>query len=169
VTQQDPNGQGDAMLNPRGQFQATSGVYRLRGQSSGQWYIKSASYGTTNLLTDRLVLAPGAGGEPIRVMVSNLSGGVSGTVLANGKASAGVVYLIARDASLTPIQTQRTNSGTYSMKLPPGSYTVVAFAHAFTGDLRDSAVVNKLTGTQSVDITAGGAATADLTVQPEVQ
>jgi hypothetical protein len=161
---------GEVMLNTRADqpslFQASTGTYRLHGQNSGTWYVRSATYGTTDLLTDHLVVAPGSGGQAIRIIASNQSGKVSGAVLMNGAASSGFIYLIAHQPSLTPVRMVRAANGTYSSNLPPGTYTLVAFDRSFPGDLTDPEVVSKLTGAQIAQVTDGGAATADLTVQP---
>ncbi|ADW68890.1 carboxypeptidase-like regulatory domain-containing protein [Granulicella tundricola] len=171
VGARDQPGQGDIVLNSRadqpGQFQAASGSYRLRAQASGSWYIKAASYGSSDLLSGRLVVAAGADGETIRVVVSNLVGQLSGSLLADGKAVPGVVYLIAHEPGMTPVRSLRAGSGTYKTSLPPGTYTAIAFSQSFTGDLRDPTVVAKLSGAQNIDVTPAGAAALDLTIQPQ--
>ena len=97
--QADPE-RGDSTLRPttrRDQtfvFTAPPGSYRLQGRSTGEWYIKSASYGDTDLLQDALVVVPGSAGTPIRVTVSNVTGSLQGTVNLNGSPSACWVYLI---------------------------------------------------------------------------
>ena len=143
---------------------ATPGTYRLRGQANGSWYIKSASYGTTDLLTQRLTVAPGSGGEPIRIVAANDLGQVTGTVTGLTAGARAVIYLLARDPSLSAVRSFRSNSdGTYSAKLPPGGYTAVALDDSYSGSLSDPQVLAKVAaGATAVAVTSAGQATADL-------
>ena len=83
--QPDPE-RGDSTLRPmvrRDQsfvFTAPPGSYRLQSRSMGVWYIKSASYGDADLLQHELVVVPGAAGTSIRLVVSNQTGSLQGTV-----------------------------------------------------------------------------------------
>ena len=96
-TDSDP-GYSSVGLLPRANqtfsFLAPPGNYRLGGRNTGAWYIKSASYGDSDLLEQELVVAPGASGTPIRVAVSNQTGSLQGAVHLNGNPVAGWVYLI---------------------------------------------------------------------------
>ena len=121
-------------------FQAGSGSYRLQGSNGGPWFVERATYGTTDLLTQSLTVSSGAGGETIQVLASSGFGQLGGTVRRNGVGVMGFVYFFPHEPSLTPVYlTQSNASGAYSHRLPPGSYTVVAFEHRFAGNLRDVA------------------------------
>ncbi len=65
-------------------FSTPPGTYRLQGRNTGMWYIKSATYGDSDLLLNSLVVVPGAAGSPIRIVVSNQTGSLQGTVNVNG-------------------------------------------------------------------------------------
>ncbi len=102
-------------------FTAAPGRYRLQGRSTGTWYIKSASYGDSDLLKDDLVVVPGASGTPIRVVVSNVTGGLQGTVNLGGNPASCWVYLIPTSPNAQAVIGLRSNTtGAYSSPhLPP--------------------------------------------------
>ena len=52
----------------------------MQGRDTGLWYIKSATYGASDLLQQELVVVPGAGGTLIRIAVSNQTGALQGVV-----------------------------------------------------------------------------------------
>src|SRR5260370_27945205 len=105
--QLDPE-RGDSSLRPttrRDQsfvFTAPPGSYRLQSRNTGVWYIKSASYGDSDLLQQELVVWPGAAGTPIRLVVSNQTGSLQGTVNLNGSPAACWGYLISTGANTHP-------------------------------------------------------------------
>ncbi len=63
-------------------FTVPPGSYRLRARGNGAWYIKSASYGASDLLRQDLTMGPGVGGMPIRITVSNQTGECPGRLQA---------------------------------------------------------------------------------------
>jgi hypothetical protein len=145
---------------------AGAGLYRLASQSGGQWFVERATYGSTDLLKSNLTVAVGSGTDTIRVVVSNATGQVTGTVRQRGAPARGFVYLVPHDPGLTPVfTTQIANDGTYQSRVPPGSYMVVAFDHRFPGDLKDPEVAGKLAGGGSTQVTAGAKASLDLELQ----
>ncbi len=76
-------------------FTAAPGSYRLQGRDTGTWYIKSATYGASDLLQQDLVVVPGSAGTPIRVTVSNQMASLQGTVNLHGNPASCWIYLIA--------------------------------------------------------------------------
>ena len=111
-------------------FSASPGSYRLRARNiGGSWYIKSVSDGTSDLLQQGVVVAPGSSGTPILVTVSNQTASVQGTCKLSGVPAACWVYLIPTTPSATTVFPQRSNEqGIYNYAhLPPGSYQVIAF------------------------------------------
>jgi hypothetical protein len=148
-------------------FQAGAGRYRLAVQGGGGgWYVEKATYGTTDLLRQSLTVASGAGGEAIRVVVSNATGQVTGTIRRRGTASAGWVYLMPHEPSLTSVYTARAAAdGTYTRTVPPGTYSVIAFDHRFAGNLGDPDTFARLQGGGTTQVTAGAKAALDLELQ----
>ena len=56
------------------------GRYSARIDPNGPWYVASAEYGQTNLLTDDLVITAGAPAQELRITVRNDSAEIAGTV-----------------------------------------------------------------------------------------
>lgn len=103
------------------------------------WYVASAEYGQTNLLTDDLVLAPGAPPGSLNIVLRNDSAALSGTVdvpegftsqvtivaipQRGAKASPGISYWYPpREKTAEPPQFLLES-------LAPGDYEVFAFDH----------------------------------------
>jgi hypothetical protein len=172
--QPDPE-RGDSSVRPttrRDQsfvFTAPPGSYRLQSRNSGVWYIKSASYGDADLLQQELVVAPGAAGTPIRLVVSDQTGSLQGTVNLNGSAAACWVYLISTGANAQPVISLRSNgSGSFAAPhLPPGSYQAIAFERRHSANYRDPASLAPFTGhVRSVTVNAGDKPTLNLDAVP---
>jgi len=172
--QPDPE-RGDSTVRPttrRDQsfvFMAPPGSYRLQGRSTGTWYVKSAGYGDADLLRQDLVVVPGAAGTPIRVVVSNQTGSLQGTVNLNGAPAACWVYLIPTGASAQPVISLRSaSSGTYTAAhLPPGSYQAIAFERRHSANYRDAASLAPFSShVHSVTVNAGDKPTLNLDAVP---
>lgn len=129
-------------------FAVPHGVYRFQIRGSGAWYATSADYGGSNLLTDDLVIGLGAGGQAIRLRISNQTGGVQGTVTVDGQPAGAYVYLIATMPSGHPVIMIGANrDGSFGRdSLQPGSYRVLATQQRMTMDLRDPAVLTRFQG-----------------------
>jgi hypothetical protein len=148
---------------------APPGSYQLAARNSGSWYVKSASYGDADLLEQQLVVAPGAAGTPIRIVVSDETAGLQGTVKLNGDPSACWIYLIPASAGVQTVYTTRSNSnGGYTFAhLPPGSYQAVAFERRHSADYRNPESLTPFSGqTHSVSINAGDKPTLNLDAVP---
>jgi hypothetical protein len=146
-------------------FNAAPGTYRLQARAHGPWYVKSVSYGDSDLLDHELVIGPGAGGAPIRVTVSNQSGSLQGTVSLNGVPAVCWVYLIPSFPSASPFIALRSGSnGVYDMSyLPPGTYQAIAFEHRHSADYRDpEALAAYTTHVHSVTVNEGDKTSLDL-------
>jgi hypothetical protein len=172
--QLDPE-RGDPTLRPTSRggqsfvFMAPPGSYRLQSRNTGVWYIKSASYGDADLLQHELVVVPGAAGTPIRVVVSNQTGSLQGTVNLNGSAAACWVYLIPTGANAQPVISLRSNgSGGYAAAhLPPGSYQAIAFERRRSANYRDPASLAPFSShVHSVTVNAGDKPTLNLDAVP---
>jgi hypothetical protein len=172
--QPDPE-RGDSTLRPtmrRDQsfvFTAPPGRYHLQGRNTGVWYVKSARYGDADLLQEDLVVVPGAAGTPLRVVVSNLTGSLQGTVNLNGSPAACWVYLISTSPNVQPVVALRsTSSGSYTAAhLAPGSYQAIAFERRRSANYRDPASLAPFSSyVHSVTVNAGDKPTLNLEAVP---
>ena len=146
-------------------FQLEPGTYHLQARAHGTWYVKSVSYGDSDLLDHNLVVSPGTGGSPIRVTVSNQTGSLQGTVSLNGVPAVCWVYLIPNFPSASPfISLRNASNGAYNLAyLPPGTYQVIAFEHRHSADYRDpEALAAYTTHVHSVTVNEGEKPTLDL-------
>ncbi|MEO6982680.1 MAG: hypothetical protein ABI072_06145, partial [Edaphobacter sp.] len=146
-------------------FAVPPGSYRLGARNSGAWYVKSATSGDADLLQQSLVVAPGSGGAPIRVTVSNLTGSLQGTVRLNGEGANCWVYLVPSGPSARTVISLRSSAeGAYSFPyLPPGSYQAIAFQRRHAVDYGDPASLTAYaTHVGSVSVQSAGKATLDL-------
>jgi hypothetical protein len=150
-------------------FLASPGSYHLQARGTGEWYVKSVSNGVSDVLQQGLVVAPGTGGTPLRVLVSNQTGSLQGTVKLNGTPSACWVYLIPTTPSAEAVFSLHSNAegGFTSTHLPPGSYQAIAFEHKHSANYRDPAVLEPFaTSVRSITVNAGDQATLNLDAVP---
>ena len=171
--QADPeSGSGQVSLVTRNGgsfFIVPFGTYKLKARNGNQWYIKSATYGNSDLLQNELVSAPGAGGAGIRIVVSNDSGTVQGTTSFGNTAAAAWIYFVSTTPSVTPIITMRSrDDGSFnSSRIPPGSYRVLALEQPRQLDFADPAVAAPFTARmQSVSVEAGMKSSLSLDIVP---
>jgi hypothetical protein len=164
-------GQAEAVIRLRNaanqtfEFAAPPGSYHLQTVTNGEWYVRSASAGASDLLQEGLIVASGSSGTPIRVTVSNQTGSLQGNVTLGGVPGSFWVYLIATTPSAQRVFTVRSNrEGGYSAAhLPPGSYQVVAFEHRRSVNLADPASLAPFsTHVHSVSIQTGNKASLNL-------
>ncbi|HEX3570609.1 MAG TPA: carboxypeptidase-like regulatory domain-containing protein [Acidobacteriaceae bacterium] len=175
--QADPD-RGDSSVRPTarrdGSFvlAAAPGSYRLQSRNSGVWYVKSASYGDADLLQQELVVAPEAAGTPIRLVVSNQTGSLQGTVNLNGSPAACWVYLISTGATAQPVLSLRsTGAGSYTAAhLAPGSYQAIAFERRHSANYRDAASLAPFSGhVRSITVNAGDKPSLNLEAVPAAE
>ncbi|HEV2709883.1 MAG TPA: carboxypeptidase-like regulatory domain-containing protein [Edaphobacter sp.] len=154
-------------------FAAPPGSYRLRARNdNGDWYIKSVSYGTSDLLQQEIVVAPGSAGTPILVTVSNQTASLQGTCKLGGAPAACWVYLIPTTSSATTVFSERSNEqGIYNYAhLPPGSYQAIAFEQRHSADYSDPASLTPFaTHVRSITVNVGEKPTLDLDTVPEAE
>jgi hypothetical protein len=146
-------------------FAVSPGSYRFAAHNRSDWYIKSVNYGASDLLGQELVVTPGAGGMPIRVVVSNQTGSLQGTVKLNGEPAACWIYLVSRTASASPVISLRSSSdGTFTVQnLAPGSYEAVSFEYRHSADYANpESLATYSTHVKSVSIQAGDKGSLDL-------
>ena len=166
------SGSGQVALTTRNGgsfFIVPFGTYRLRARSGNQWFIKSATYGNSDLQQNELVSAPGAGGAAIRLVVSNDSGTVQGTTSFGSTANAAWIYMVSTTPSLTPIISMRSREdGSFSnSRIPPGSYRVLALEQPRQIDFSDPAVAAPFAARmQSTTVEVGMKSSVSLDIVP---
>lgn|GEM_PF-1072352 len=145
-------------------FRLQPGSYRLWARSFGGWYIESATYGDRDLLRQEMTVAPGGGGLPIELTVSNRTGSLEGTANVKDEPCSCMVYLISTTPSATPvINSGSSNEGNFWLPLAPGTYQAVAFEQYHAADFRDPAALAPFAShVQTVTIRAGEKATVRL-------
>jgi hypothetical protein len=154
-------------------FTVSPGTYRLRARNNGSaWYVKSATYGGSDLLQQEIVVAPGAGGAPIRITASNQTGSLQGSCKLNSVPAVCWIYLIPTGSSATSVFATRANQqGVYNYShLPPGSYQAVAFEQKHSVDYADPAALAPFSvHVHTITINAGEKPTLDLDTVPEAE
>lgn len=147
-------------------FLVSPGSYRLRARNNGStWYVKSASYGATDILDQDIVLAPGTGGTPLRITVSDQTGDMEGTCKLGGAPAECWVYLIPTGPSASTVFIDRSNAegAFHYAHLPPGSYRAVAFEQRHSADYSDpGSLAAYASHVQTLTVSAGGRSTLDL-------
>ena len=127
------------------EFRLQPGRYRLQGSSFSPWYVLSATYGTSDLLTGDIVVGPGAGGQVIRLAVSNQRGRVKGHVSLPESVAGAWIYLLPQQPSLaSPLPIYTAPDGSFVAWLPIGSYEVIAVDQQLEEDLADRGVFPRL-------------------------
>lgn len=154
-------------------FTVPPGSYRLRARGNGAWYIKSASYGASDLLRQDLTMGPGVGGMPIRITVSNQTASVQGVCRLSGAPVDCWVYLIPTTPRAETVFIQRGNGaqGIYNYAhVPPGTYQAIAFEQRYSADYRDTATLAPFSSrVRTVTLNAGEKPTLDLDVVPAAE
>jgi hypothetical protein len=149
------------------------GRYTVEVIPQGSWYVQSAEYGQTNLLTDDLVLTAGAPALPIEVVLRNDGASITGTVTPRNGADvpATVVAIQERGNKATPkiayyFPRQNTTAGPGEFvitPLAPGDYLVLAFDHADSIEYSNPEVLqNYLSQAAHVTVNASQRATITL-------
>ena len=147
-------------------FSAAPGRYRLTGGQSGGWYVRSASVGATDLLSDELVVAGGAAGSTIRLVIANTTGRLKGTVTTAGQPAIGWVYLVPQQPALVPyFDINVQTDGSFQWTVPAGHYVAVPSGEQVHDDFRDAAFLRKFLSTgRAVEVTAGTDSSTELTL-----
>jgi hypothetical protein len=152
-----------------GTFRVPPGRYRLESTSNGQWHVESATFGQTNLMGGEVVIGQGSTGLPIRLVVDNRTGILTGTVRMPDTLTNAWIYLVSATPTLTvPNPVTVLSPGTFSTREPIGKYHVLALDHQLHMDLRDPDAVKEFsTSVQDVEITSGGTSTIQLDLTRE--
>jgi hypothetical protein len=104
------------------------GSYSAEITSQGPWYVASATYGSTDLFRDPLMIAPGGAPGRIEIEVREDGATLNGTVLDGDQPAPGAVLVIP-DRSLSQQRMVATDEhGNFQIEmLAPGNYSLLAF------------------------------------------
>ena len=107
------------------------GRYQVSVGNNGVWHVTTISYGGTDLSQQDLVVAPGAGSDPIRVVLTNETATLQGAVMIDNVPAAAYIVLLPKAATLGNQTTLRSDStGHFSnSRIAPGDYWLLAFAN----------------------------------------
>jgi hypothetical protein len=153
-------------------FAASPGAYRLIARTAGRWYIRSATYGSTDLARDPFTLSTGGAAATIRIVVTNLTGSLQGTVLLNGVPSPSWVYLIPNSPEIPSVITLHSGSsgnlnGPY---VPPGSYRVIAFERRHYSDFSNPQSLAPFSKyIQTITVGSGSSSSVYLNAVPQLE
>lgn len=149
-------------------FRPDAGHYRLHMESGGSWFLQSATYGNTDLLTGDLVVGSATGSVPIRVVMSSAVARLSGTVVATGRRAAGWVYLVPQQPAPSLFYELSVQpDGSFTWSGAPGHYLAVPSASQLRENFEDPAVLRRLARMgRSVELTEGAANRVDLVLAP---
>ena len=140
------------------------GRYSARIDPNSPWYVASAEYGQTDLLTDDMVITPGAPAPELHVTLRNDSAELSGTVQVPDDTTAlvtvvaipqGAAKALARITSFVPTPESRRSAKAddFGMgMLAPGEYLVFAFDHIDNVEYSNPEVLQSY-GSQATHIT----------------
>lgn len=90
------------------------------------WYVQSASYGQTNLLTDDLTVASGQN-YAMEIVLRNDGAALSGTVRSAAGPSPAMVVIVPQAGKMSPRVIRSTDGNFSASGLAPGDYLVFAF------------------------------------------
>lgn len=150
----------------------TPGVYRFGSHMRGQWFVKSATYGTTDLLRENMTVTWGAASSPIFVTVSNQTGALRGGTRISGVTASVWLEVIPDFPNAVPYYPGRSDSnGSFNFpSLPPGSYRVICFESMHSANYGDAKTLAPYsTYVRNVTITAGNTSAVDLDAVPDAE
>jgi hypothetical protein len=143
------------------------GTYHVEIMPSGPWYAAAARRGSTDLLTQDLVVDSGGEGEPIEITLRDDFGSVQGTVSLDGQPAPASVLLIPERAQERAITIPLDAAGHFQMdSVPPGEYTAFAFDRTADLEYRNSEAMRQYAnGAQFLRLRPGGEASVNLQLQ----
>jgi hypothetical protein len=124
-------------------------------------------------MTNDIVVSSGGSGAPIRLVVNNVYGSVTGTVQFANATDPVWVYLIPTTPTLTPVNPlviSNTGAGTvqFSSRAPAGTYLAVELDHLIADDLRNPDVLSRFSSSaQPVTLSAAATATVNLAISTQ--
>jgi hypothetical protein len=143
------------------------GTYKVQLRPNGHWYVESARYGLTNLLTQDLTVSSGSLGEPIEIVLRDDFATLEGTVSAGGQPSPGIVLPIPENSPTATTMVVVNPTGQFPKReLPPGEYRVFAFDRSNGLEYANPDVMRRyLSGAQFIRLAPNGQATVNLELQ----
>jgi hypothetical protein len=143
------------------------GTYKVQLRPNGHWYVESARYGLTNLLTQDLTVSSGGLGTPIEIVVRDDFATLEGTVSAGEQPSPGIVLPILENSPIATTMVVVNPTGQFPKReLPPGEYRVFAFDSSNGLECANPDVMRRyLSGAQFIRLVPNGQATVKLELQ----
>lgn len=143
------------------------GVYPLRITPDGPWYVAAARRGSTDLLSQALVVDSAGEGEPIEITLHDDFASIRGTVSSDGQPASGVVLLISERAQEPAITIPVDSGGHFQLDAaPPGEYTAFAFDRIAGLEYRNPEAMQPYAGgSQPVLLPSAGEASVNLQLQ----
>jgi len=118
------------------------GTYDVEVDTNSDAYVASVTCGGLNLLTDPLVVAPGANPEPIRVVLRDDGASLNGVVQAADGTQPGSVLMVAESRQSLQRQIWVDASGKFQVQgIAPGAYEILAFDHLDLVEYRNPEVL----------------------------
>jgi hypothetical protein len=142
------------------------GTYDVKAEvfRSGNFYIESVSWGSTDLLHDPLVIDSSAAVPPIDVVVHEGAATLAGTVFSGDQPSPAAVLVFPTDDRRSPEFALAGEDGEFaSLNLAPGTYRVIAIDNLSSLSLEKQGALRELSSrAQEVTLVSGQTATLRL-------
>jgi hypothetical protein len=104
-----------------------AGKYSVEVQPDGDWYVRQAQCGDTDLLNDQLTVLPGVQTPPIEIVLRDDGATIKGKVdMGEGQKRAAVVVVPARAAEKAKMVWTSPGGDFAQSGLAPGEYDVIA-------------------------------------------
>jgi hypothetical protein len=106
-----------------------AGTYEMNIAPLGPFYVRSAVSGSTNLLREKLAVAPGAEVDPIEIVLRDDFGTLEGKISHDSKVRPAAVVAISEESfqrTHTTTLRETTDGYAFSEQLAPGVYRVLA-------------------------------------------
>ena len=119
------------------------GTYDVEVDTNADAYVASVICGGMNLLTDPLVVAPGADPQPIQVVLRDDGASLNGTVKIPDGSEPGLVLMVPEGNQSPPRPVWVDGSGRFQVHgVAPGSYDILAFDRMDSVEYRNREVLN---------------------------
>jgi hypothetical protein len=143
------------------------GTYEVRPaiQPFGVYYLESASWGSTDLMHDPLVLDSSGAVPTIEVFVREGAATLTGTVVSGGQPSPAVVVVFSPDKRIPPEFVSAGSDGTFMrIGLAPGTYRVIALDNLAGLDLENQDLLRTISS-KATEVTLASKQTLSLRLE----
>jgi len=142
------------------------GIYAVRINPNGPYYVQSARSGMTDLLRQEIAIAPGASVQPIEIVMRDDFANLHGKVSFDEQNTQAMVIALPDQSRRRQLQgigmSNPTNPG-FGFSLAPGSYKVIAFDRIDGLEYLNPEVVQKyLSKARDITLAPGESASVDL-------